>query len=151
MEEHKDDYLVGLVVFHHLHCISAIRRAIYPKRYNSQLYDEDGNVDYEAWHHIDHCIEIIRSYLECHPEMTAMNFEWIPDSTIAVYPHTLHTCRNFDVISDWVYERSVDVPLRSNLEDGHMVDYTGKPYGRVYNETWVLKAPEGWSYTKDDM
>lgn len=152
MEEHKGDYLVGLVVFHHLHCISAIRRALYPRRYRSQLYGDDGRVDYEAWHHIDHCIEIIRSYLECHPETTAMNFEWVPDSTIAVRPRTPHTCRNFESFADWAYERSVDVPVRANVEaDGRVVDYTGRPYGREYNETWVLRAPEGWAYTKDDM
>lgn len=151
IKEYKDEYMVGLVVFHHLHCLSAIRRAFYPKRYGTSMFDQDGNVNYEAWHHIDHCIEILRTYLECHPETTAMPFQWVPDSSLAVYPVTQHTCRNFDVISNWVYERSVDVPIRSHIENGRVVDYTGKPYGLEYNETWGMKEPKGWAYTKDDM
>ncbi|KAF3769721.1 hypothetical protein M406DRAFT_348851 [Cryphonectria parasitica EP155] len=151
MEEYKDEYLVGLVIFHHLHCLSALRRAIYPKRYDSSLYDEDGNVKYEDWHHVDHCIEILRTYLECHPETTAMPMQWVPESSMAVYTVTQHTCRNFDVISSWAYDRTVNVPIRAHLENGRVVDYTGKPYGREYNETWLLEEPEGWAYTKDDM
>lgn len=151
LEEHHDEYMVGLHVFHHLHCLSAIRRAIYPKRYNSALYDEDGKVDFEAWHHIDHCIEFLRTYMECHPDMTAMPFHWMPESMVIIYPTTLHTCRNFDVISDWVYERSVDVPVRSHWENGRVVDYTGKPHSVEYNATWLNEPPEDWAYTKDDM
>lgn len=151
IEEYKDEYMVGLVVFHHLHCLSAIRRAFYPKRYNTSLFHDDGHVNYESWHHIDHCIEILRVYLECHPETTAMTFQWVPDSTLAVHPTTLHTCRNFDVISNWVYGRSVEVPIRSHYENGRVVDYTGKPFGKEYNETWVMEAPADFAYTKDDM
>lgn len=87
-EEYKDQYLVGLVVFHQLHCVSNLRRALYPKRYNSSLIDEDGNVDYAKWHHLDHCLDQLRTYLECHPEMTAMPF-FVADETInLVYPLT---------------------------------------------------------------
>lgn len=151
LEEYKDEYIVGLVIFHHLHCLNALRKALYPNRYNTSIFEDDGTVNYEKWHHLDHCIEILRTYLECHPETTAMSFQWIPESTMAVYPTTLHTCRNFDVISNWVYERSVNVPVRSHLENGRVVDYTDKPFGREYNETWEMHTPEGWAYTREDM
>ncbi|CAN8097620.1 unnamed protein product [Discula destructiva] len=60
-EEYKDEYMVGLVVFHQLHCVSNLRRALYPKRYNSSLVDENGNVDYDKWHHLDHCLDQLRT------------------------------------------------------------------------------------------
>lgn len=87
-EEYKDQYMVGLVVFHQLHCVSNLRRALYPKRYNSSLIDEDGNVDYAKWHHLDHCLDQLRTYLECHPEMTAMPFFMADESINLVYPLT---------------------------------------------------------------
>lgn len=87
-EKYKDHYLVGLVVFHQLHCVSNLRRALYPKRYNSSLIDEDGNVDYAKWHHLDHCLDQLRTYLECHPEMTAMPFFVADESINLVYPLT---------------------------------------------------------------
>lgn len=80
-----------------------------------------------------------------------MTMQWVPESTMAVHPTTLHTCRNFDVISHWAYERSVMVPVRAHWENGKLVDYTGKPYGKEYKETWVLEAPADFNYTKDDM
>lgn len=87
-EDYKDQYMVGLVVFHQLHCVSNLRRALYPKRYNSSLVDEDGNVDYDKWHHLDHCLDQLRTYLECHPEMTAMPFFTADESINLVYPLT---------------------------------------------------------------
>jgi len=153
--EHKDEYMVGLVVFHQLHCVSNLRRALYPKRYNMSLVDENGNVDYGKWHHLDHCLDQLRTYLECHPEMTAMPFFMADESINLVYPTTKHTCRNWDVISDWVYKRSLDdinMPIRQVLDaKGNVVDYTGTEFGAEYNKTWDLKKPKGWAYTIDDM
>lgn len=185
--------MVGLVVFHQLHCVSNLRRALYPKRYNMSLVDENGNVDYGKWHHLDHCLDQLRTYLECHPEMTAMPFFMADESINLVYPTTkrecsphaftlqgtarsfrdlgldgetphcrattdiilLDTCRNWDVISDWVYKRSLDtinMPIRQVLDaKGNVVDYTGTEFGAEYNKTWDLKKPEGWAYTIDDM
>ncbi|KUI68419.1 hypothetical protein VM1G_04649 [Cytospora mali] len=150
LEEYKDDYVVGLGVFHNLHCLSTIRRGFYPHRYNSSLLDEDGNVDYHKWNHIDHCIETIRRALTCHADTAAMTFDWVEDSSIVLHPEITHTCRNFDVIRDWAYERHVPVHQRSHVEDGKVVDYVGKPYGPAWDKVKVV-VPEDWAYTEHDL
>lgn len=53
---------------------------------------------------------------------------------------------------EYVVGLAVAVPVRSHVDEGgRVVDYTGRPFGREYNETWVLETPAGWAYIKDDM
>lgn len=76
VEKYKDEYLVGLDVFHQLHCLvietrslplefqdsvssftyylmkNVLRKGFYPKRYNTSLTKPDGKVDYGKWIHI---------------------------------------------------------------------------------------------------
>lgn len=150
LEEYKDDYVVGLSVFHNLHCLSAIRKSLYPHRYNSSLLDENGNVDYSKWIHIDHCIETMRRALTCHADTAAMTFDWIEDSQLTSHSEILHTCKNFDLIRDWAYERYVPANQRSHVEDGKVVDYNGKPYGPAWDKVKVV-VPAGWAYTEKDL
>jgi Mycotoxin biosynthesis protein UstYa len=73
--------------------------------------------DYMAVSHKMHCLGQIRQYITCHADLTPMPSFFgrgYPDQT------TPHTCRNFDKIRDWVWERhngSIAVPP----------DYTRKP------------------------
>ncbi|ROW02159.1 hypothetical protein VSDG_02340 [Cytospora chrysosperma] len=150
LEEYKDDFLVGLSVFHDLHCLSSIRKAFYPHRYNSSLVDGDGKVDYSRWHHIDHCIETIRRALTCHADTAAMTYDWIEDSQLTSHSDILHTCRNFELIRDWAFERYVPVHQRSHVEGGKVVDYVGKPYGPDWEKIKFV-VPEDWEYTEKDM
>ncbi|KAK7743259.1 hypothetical protein SLS53_004344 [Cytospora paraplurivora] len=150
LEGYEDEYVVGLSVFHYLHCLNAIRKGFYPRRYNSSLLDDDGNVDYHKWIHIDHCIETIRRALTCQADTAAMTFDWIEDSSLVIHSEMLHTCRNFDLIRDWAYERYVPVHQRSHVENGKVVEYADKPYGPAWEKVKVV-APQGWAYTGDDM
>ncbi|ROW15314.1 hypothetical protein VPNG_03062 [Cytospora leucostoma] len=150
LEGYEDEYVVGLSVFHYLHCLNGIRKGFYPRRYNSSLLDEDGNVDYHKWIHIDHCIETIRRALTCQADTAAMTFDWIEDSSLVIHSEMLHTCRNFDLIRDWAYERYVPVHQRSHVENGKVVEYADKPYGPAWEKVKVV-APQGWAYTGDYM
>lgn len=100
LEKYKDDYVVGLTFTHAMHCLNALRKLYYPKRYNNSMFDKDGNVMYEYWWHTDHCIEIIRRYIACHADTTAFTYDWIKDTSILVHPGTVHTCKNFDRVDD---------------------------------------------------
>ena len=70
---YENEYLVGLDVFHQLHCLvscttsvrtrpsraksklhaqNTIRKAFYPSRYNISFFHDDGTVNYLEWMHI---------------------------------------------------------------------------------------------------
>jgi hypothetical protein len=49
---YENDFLVGLDVFHQLHCLNQIRMAFYPRRYNTSMVNPDGTVKYIQWLHI---------------------------------------------------------------------------------------------------
>lgn len=149
-EEHMGDYVVGLSVFHVLHCLSVLRRNLYPHRYNVSLINPDGTVDYHKWHHVDHCLETVRRDILCHADTSATTWEWIEGSQMSIRAETLHVCRNFDVISQWAYDRHVEGNQRTHVENGRVVDYSGQPPSAEWDKIQV-QPPADWAYTVDDM
>ncbi|KAM3519678.1 hypothetical protein NHJ13051_007334 [Beauveria bassiana] len=123
----EHDYVVGLDVFHQLHCLNMIRQSIYPKRYNSSIIRQDGTIDFLAWSHLDHCIEAIRESLTCSADVSAVPYRWHPETKIAEPDiRSVHVCRNFTKIRDWAFERFVPMTSkRMHVEDGVVVDYSG--------------------------
>lgn len=150
VKEHMDDYVVGLSVFHVLHCLSVLRRNIYPKRYNSSMANLDGTVDYHKWHHVDHCLETVRRDILCHADTSATTWEWIEASQMTIRPETRHVCRNFDKISEWAYARHVEANQRMHVENGRIVDYTGQPASEAWNKIQV-EPPAHWAYRVEDL
>lgn len=148
--QHMDDYVVGLSVFHVLHCLSVLRRHIYPRRYNASLVNADGTVDYHKWHHVDHCLETVRRDILCHADTAATTWQWIEASQMTIRPETKHVCRNFDKISAWAYERHVVGNQRTHVEEGQIVDYTGKPPSEAWNKIQV-QPPADWAYRVEDL
>lgn len=148
--EHMDDYVVGLSVFHVLHCLSVLRRNIYPRHYNSSLIKPDGTVDWNRWHHVDHCLETVRRDILCHADTSATTWEWIEASQMTIRPETKHVCRNFDKISQWAYDRHVQGNQRTHVEGGKIVDYTGQPPSEAWDKIQVL-PPADWAYREEDL
>ncbi|KAK7710880.1 hypothetical protein SLS63_012843 [Diaporthe eres] len=146
----EQQYMGGLAVFHQLHCLNAIRKTLYPGRYNTSLVDADGTVNFHRWNHIDHCIEVVRRCITCHSDLAALTYDWVEDSQMVLHEEMLHTCRNFDLISEWAYARSFSVPMRAHVEEGKVVSYLDKPYGPAWEKV-KTKKPDGWHYTKEDL
>lgn len=149
-EGHTNDYIVGLSVFHVLHCLSVLRRNIYPRRYNSSMVNSDGTIDFSKWHHVDHCLETVRRDILCHADTGATTWEWIARTQMTIRPETKHVCRNFDRISEWAYERHVKAGQRAHVEGGKVVDYTGQPPSEEWDKI-AVKAPEDWAYRVEDL
>lgn len=147
---HEEDYVVGLSVFHVLHCLSVLRRSLYPRRYNSSLVNADGTVDYHRWHHVDHCLETVRRDVLCHADTAATTWEWVEATQMTIRPETRHVCRDFDKLSDWAYGRHVAANQRSHVEGGKVVDYTGKPPSEAWTQIEV-KPPADWNYREEDL
>ncbi|KAK4445587.1 hypothetical protein QBC34DRAFT_497503 [Podospora aff. communis PSN243] len=148
---YENERLVGLDVFHQLHCLNQIRMAFYPRRYNTSMVDENGNVKYGQWLHIDHCIESIRESLTCHSDISVNGFEWMEDKKILMPTlHNVHMCRNFSKIREWAFPRFVNLPTkRMHVENGKLVDYRGD--GPDPEQVAISKVPKGWNYTVDDL
>ncbi|PSR78260.1 hypothetical protein BD289DRAFT_444206 [Coniella lustricola] len=151
IEGHQDEYLMGIMAFHHLHCLSALRKYIYPRRYNASIVDpHTGAVNYEKWHHLDHCVEILRQSIECRPDTTARTFRWHPGGRMIPHEWVTHTCRNFDALQSWASEATVSVSTRTHVVDGVIVDDEGKEFPVQFEEI-RNREPDGWAYTVDDL
>ncbi|CAN8105070.1 unnamed protein product [Discula destructiva] len=151
VEEYKSEYVVGVTFTHTMHCLNSLRKKMYPGRYHHTSWiDEHGNFTYERWWHTDHCIEMLRRYIACHADTTAFTYDWIDDSSILVHPGTVHTCKNFDLVMDWLEEHRVDAPLRKHVEGGQIVDYADKPMGPAWDAV-EMNAPKNWTFSKSDL
>jgi len=95
-----DLHFTGLEVFHSLHCLNRIRQALYPEHYDVFSDPNDPNRE----QHISHCIDHIRQSIQCHADLTPMEWVQVGDKLI-LDTGTLHTCRNFTKISEWASQR----------------------------------------------
>ncbi|KAH6671337.1 hypothetical protein B0J14DRAFT_93493 [Halenospora varia] len=108
----SDQYIVGLDVFHQLHCLNMIRKSLYPAYYNGypQHVETTQNITLEetedgmAWH-LSHCIDSIRQSLMCSSDISTIYWHWLPElDKSAPSTQTTHTCRDFSRIKKWAEE-----------------------------------------------
>ncbi|KJK77116.1 hypothetical protein H634G_07537 [Metarhizium anisopliae BRIP 53293] len=147
----ENDLMVGLDVFHQLHCLNQIRMAFYPRRYNTSLTNPDGTVKYIQWLHIDHCVESLRQSIMCHSDTSLITYKWLESKKITELElEVVHMCRNFDKIQDWASQRTVNLgSKRLHVENGAIVDYTG--WGPDPEAAVADDIPSGWNYTIEDL
>lgn len=95
------EYMVQLDVFHQLHCLNSLRKAMYPDVFNVDFTSgtEKANAHLE---HLEHCYDQLRQSLMCHADIATIYFEWIPEKeAITGNPATTHTCKNYDKVIEW--------------------------------------------------
>ncbi|KIK70428.1 hypothetical protein GYMLUDRAFT_32436 [Collybiopsis luxurians FD-317 M1] len=103
----EDHYMVALDVFHQLHCLNEMRKAMHPEYYA---------VTGEGIHtpHMQHCISSLRQSITCSSDITPIVWQWSERSKAAKErSDVVHTCRNFDRIKDWA--RNHFVPRQQNM------------------------------------
>jgi len=130
-------YVVSLGVFHQLHCVNHLRKALYPDEYPGLwTYHANGSVDHSTilslhWGMVvhlsgdilkdqqpmkltspptfaDHCIDILRQTLMCHADITPMPYYYrASDDNIYSVLASTQTCRKFDEIKHWAIERQI--------------------------------------------
>ncbi|KAJ7139280.1 hypothetical protein C8R44DRAFT_605676, partial [Mycena epipterygia] len=91
-------YIAQLDVFHQLHCLNLIRKALDPAYYPEWNITKAGF----ARGHISHCVEWIRHSIMCQSDTSVIVWQWDPKDN-GSFPEVgvPHTCRNFDAIRQW--------------------------------------------------
>ncbi|KAJ7460139.1 hypothetical protein FB451DRAFT_1371669 [Mycena latifolia] len=98
-------YIAELDVYHELHCLNTICKALDPMYYPEW---DTTKVQY-ARDHISHCVEWIRSSIMCHSDISVVVWQWDARANYTM-PRTNvpYTCRNFDAIQEWARDNSLE-------------------------------------------
>jgi len=103
VDQLQGGYTAGLDVFHTLHCVNAVRKALRPDYYTHTAHNEIP--------HVDHCLDAIRQYVQCAGVTTLIPtkfYEGIKRNYID--SDQVHTCRSFNYLRDWTTSRKAGSP-----------------------------------------
>ncbi|KAJ7692053.1 hypothetical protein B0H17DRAFT_1061792 [Mycena rosella] len=97
-------YIVELDVFHQLHCLNTIRKALHPAYYPEW---DITKVSY-AKTHISHCVEWLRRSITCHSDVSVNVWQWDSRHNESfVYTDVPHVCKDFSAIQQWGRQNSL--------------------------------------------
>ncbi|ATY59809.1 hypothetical protein A9K55_006355 [Cordyceps militaris] len=99
-------YLGTLNVYHELHCVRWLHKYIYQDEYWPGLDDEQRRKNKI---HSNHCLGTLKSFAMCHGDVGLVIYSWQKDVLKPGANGTGHTCVNWEKISQWTRERTVDV------------------------------------------
>ncbi|KAK0107044.1 hypothetical protein ONS95_003755 [Cadophora gregata] len=98
------------VVFHNLHCLYSLRRAMFPNVYIDDLDSRPPGPN-QINVHVDHCFDIIRQAIMCQGDMSMYYFYW-PESegrNKRPFPrhvgHSEHVCVNWEKLQSEAHKR----------------------------------------------
>ncbi|KAK6535731.1 hypothetical protein TWF694_002180 [Orbilia ellipsospora] len=113
-----ENYITSLAVFHQLHCLNAIRMALW----NATLIR--GEEDETNMRHLDHCVDMIRQAIMCHSDISPFVWGRDPrDGKAKGISSVTHTCRDFEAIQKWAQDR----PFKTGFNTSKVI--TGDPLG----------------------
>ncbi|THC98763.1 hypothetical protein EYZ11_001742 [Aspergillus tanneri] len=114
-----DDAYMGLLdVFHHLHCLNAMRQAAHPEYYfdhnhtHAQLdaRSQPGKVHFTRRGHDLHCQYILLQFILCHADVGVITFNKVEGVRGPMADFSIdHKCRDFDQILQWKLDHQVNV------------------------------------------
>ena len=137
---------VGLNVFHQLHCLNWVRKALRPERYAAMNMEMLGEAQkLERFVHIgesnrpaawvlgswrlmtdvggaDHCIESLRQSLMCSADVSPVIWHWKKEGGLVLDMNNTHVCRDFDMIKDWAQEHMMTREINSRLPEDSVWD-----------------------------
>ncbi|KAK7062678.1 hypothetical protein VNI00_000166 [Paramarasmius palmivorus] len=100
----EDHYIAELDVFHNLHCLNMVRKALDPVYYSNWNITENA----KAAQHVSHCVDWIRQSIMCHADTSVIVWQWEDwANETLVRGKVAHTCRNFEKIQDWAKEHQI--------------------------------------------
>lgn len=101
-----DHYLIGLDVFHQLHCLDNIRKALWPDRYAASEHMGGQGMSLLSRKHVDHCIDQLRQSVMCQSDLTPNWLQWDENHQTHLGARDMeHSCRSFERVQEWAKER----------------------------------------------
>lgn len=115
----EDHYLIGLDVFHQLHCLDNVRKGLWPERYKPEAYMGGKGMSLLSHIHLDHCIDQIRQSLMCNSDLSTNWLFWDEQTQVnTASGSTFHSCRDFDRVVKWAKEHKAEpFDLKIRLDD----------------------------------
>ncbi|TDZ74329.1 Cyclochlorotine biosynthesis protein O [Colletotrichum trifolii] len=117
------EYVIGLQVFHQLHCLMSLREQVW----HPTPFKWENGEERTWWElHLDHCLEALRESIVCNADMTPLRYMW--DEEESLYMLTLpqqYKCKNWD-----------DNLLRKAL---------------YFNIDYYKSTPNVWEFQDDDQ
>ncbi|KAK4090038.1 hypothetical protein Purlil1_5664 [Purpureocillium lilacinum] len=125
--QHGGGYMATMELFHQLHCLNMLRKAIHSDYYKKMAPLANGTRPHILKTHLDHCLEIIRQVISCQGDTGLITFHWVQGNPVA-YPdfNTWHQCRDPEEILAWSKAR--EAPLKSQLKKGMFSNLIEMPH-----------------------
>jgi hypothetical protein len=95
-----------------------IRKALRPDYYKPQHWDPETQEDnLLGTSHSDHCIDYLRQSIMCSADVGVIVWQWnVAAAQAKPAANIVHTCRNFEAIRAWAYERRFEDELILNVD-----------------------------------
>ncbi|PYH35729.1 uncharacterized protein BO87DRAFT_22527 [Aspergillus neoniger CBS 115656] len=96
-------YVIGLDVFHQLHCLHHLHKKAWGHDMGLNMSDPEAVKNF--WIHLDHCSDSIRQSLMCSSDVSTIHWRW--NESIPRWQaesRIVHTCRDFEAIRNWAFE-----------------------------------------------
>jgi len=116
-------YAGTLNIYHEIHCVKWMHTYMYQEHYYPNLDDAQRE---ENRLHSEHCLNHLRKSAICHGDVGIVTYKWGQGSRKPYAAATSHQCIDFDALTDWTNNRTIDM-----FKPGFLVHPT---LGPVYNE-----------------
>ncbi|KAK7923739.1 hypothetical protein PG985_007810 [Apiospora marii] len=102
-------YVLGLDVFHDLHCLNMLRKHLLPDYYPEH---RNASSTENGFMHIMHCVDALRQSIMCNVDLSIIPFQAMPqwnEEWKFYQPQIVgdHMCRNFEAVQDWAREHAM--------------------------------------------
>ncbi|KAI0469740.1 hypothetical protein GGR56DRAFT_668474 [Xylariaceae sp. FL0804] len=97
-------YFGVLGVYHHLHCLNNLRRALHWDYYEAKFGASGKDLPGFTIKHTDHCLDTIRQALMCHADTSLYTREWDEETRVPgaeISPKTPTMCVHWDSLDSW--------------------------------------------------
>ncbi|KAK7696234.1 hypothetical protein QCA50_000887 [Cerrena zonata] len=116
----EENYVAALSVFHQLHCLNILRKALRPDYYRNSVTGYLAGISPEMLpDHLSHCVDNIRQSLMCSSDISVIVWQW-DDAAQVASPRmdTVHSCRNFDKVVEWAKDhRNAHFDVNVHVKD----------------------------------
>jgi len=106
-------YVMLLDVFHELHCINLLRKALYPQHYYNST---DTMSESKRKIHLTHCLGSLRQSVMCSSDISTIVWRKPEGEREGPRFDIIHSCRNFDQIKQWALDNRGSIFVK----EGHL-------------------------------